>query len=173
MNTHDQEVRPEIVSIRCLTGLILLRSTKRTRHALGCNGSRLLLFRHQRIVALFKSRKRAARVPPAPVYPCGCFCSAQMPPKTSTRSTGELIDLVKTCENTLLAFDPTSLIVPTTRTRITANMTAYSAMSWPSSVLPNSPSAYNQCDTRTSYAYDCGTIRMRTISIGNPLWVRM
>jgi len=111
-----------------------------------------------------------------PVYPCGCFCSAQMPPKTSTRSTCELIDLVKTCENTLLAFDPTSLIVPTTRTRITANMTAYSAMSWPSSVLPYSPAAYNQRDTRTScanYTTAVRTIRMRTRSIGNSLWVRL
>ena len=36
-------------------------------------------------------------------------------------------------ENTLFAFEPTNRIVPTTRTRITANITAYSAMSWPSS----------------------------------------
>lgn len=33
----------------------------------------------------------------------------------------------------MLAFEPMSLIVPTTRTRITANMTAYSAISWASS----------------------------------------
>ena len=38
-----------------------------------------------------------------------------------------------TLEKALLAFDPTSRIVPTTRTRITASMTAYSAMSCPSS----------------------------------------
>jgi len=38
-----------------------------------------------------------------------------------------------TWEKTLLAFDPTSLMVPTTSTRITANITAYSAISWPSS----------------------------------------
>jgi hypothetical protein len=34
-------------------------------------------------------------------------------------------------ENTVLALEPMSLMVPTTITRITANMTAYSAMSWP------------------------------------------
>jgi hypothetical protein len=32
-------------------------------------------------------------------------------------------------EKTLLAFDPTSRIVPITITRMTANITAYSAMS--------------------------------------------
>ena len=36
-------------------------------------------------------------------------------------------------EKTLLALEPISWIVPTTKTRITANMTAYSAMSWPRS----------------------------------------
>src|SRR5712672_1060421 len=36
-------------------------------------------------------------------------------------------------ENTLLALDPISRIVPTTRTRITASITAYSAISCPSS----------------------------------------
>src|SRR5579872_1184913 len=35
-------------------------------------------------------------------------------------------------ENTLLAFDPINRTVPTTMTRITASMTAYSAMSCPS-----------------------------------------
>src|SRR5438445_9872747 len=35
-----------------------------------------------------------------------------------------------TDENTLLAFEPTNRIVPMTTTRITANITAYSAMSW-------------------------------------------
>jgi hypothetical protein len=40
-----------------------------------------------------------------------------------------------TCENTVLAFEPISRIVPTTITRITASITAYSAMSWPSSSL--------------------------------------
>ena len=43
-----------------------------------------------------------------------------------------LIELA-TDENTLLALEPTNRIVPTTMTRITANITAYSAMSWPSS----------------------------------------
>src|SRR6516225_2221918 len=36
-------------------------------------------------------------------------------------------------EKTLLALDPMSRVVPTTITRMTANITAYSAMSWPSS----------------------------------------
>ena len=40
-----------------------------------------------------------------------------------------------TLENALLAFEPTSRIVPTTSTRMTANITAYSAMSWPSSSI--------------------------------------
>jgi hypothetical protein len=38
-----------------------------------------------------------------------------------------------TFEKTLFELDPTSRIVPTTITRITANMTAYSAMSCPAS----------------------------------------
>jgi hypothetical protein len=38
-----------------------------------------------------------------------------------------------TAEKALLALLPISRIVPTTRTRITANITAYSAMSWPRS----------------------------------------
>jgi hypothetical protein len=40
-----------------------------------------------------------------------------------------------TDENTLLALEPISLIVPTTTAKITASMTAYSAMSCPSSPL--------------------------------------
>jgi hypothetical protein len=36
-------------------------------------------------------------------------------------------------ENTVFARLPTKRIVPTTTTRITASITAYSAMSWPSS----------------------------------------
>jgi hypothetical protein len=43
--------------------------------------------------------------------------------------------VLATDENTLLALDPISLIVPTTTARITASMTAYSAMSCPSSPL--------------------------------------
>jgi len=43
-----------------------------------------------------------------------------------------LIELAA-AEKTLLAFEPMSRIVPTTITRITASMTAYSAMSCPSS----------------------------------------
>jgi len=46
MNTHDQDVTPEIVSAYCLTWLVPLRSTKRTRHALGCNQTFLFSFRH-------------------------------------------------------------------------------------------------------------------------------
>src|SRR5580698_9357688 len=38
-----------------------------------------------------------------------------------------------TLEKTLLELEPISRIVPTTITRITASITAYSAMSWPSS----------------------------------------
>src|SRR3989442_26068 len=48
--------------------------------------------------------------------PGGCYC---------------LIELA-TDENTVLALDPISRIVPTTMTRITASITAYSAMSCPS-----------------------------------------
>jgi hypothetical protein len=47
--------------------------------------------------------------------------------------------VLDTFENTLLELDPTSRIVPTTITRITANITAYSAMSWPCSSLHNAP----------------------------------
>jgi hypothetical protein len=36
-------------------------------------------------------------------------------------------------ENTLFELEPIKRIVPTTNTRITANITAYSAMSWPRS----------------------------------------
>jgi hypothetical protein len=36
-----------------------------------------------------------------------------------------------TLENTLFALPPIKRIVPTTITRITASITAYSAMSWP------------------------------------------
>src|SRR5450631_3646146 len=38
-----------------------------------------------------------------------------------------------TDENTLLALEPIKRIVPTTITRMTANITAYSAISWPRS----------------------------------------
>jgi hypothetical protein len=38
-----------------------------------------------------------------------------------------------TDEKTVFEFEPTSRIVPTTIIKITATMTAYSAMSWPSS----------------------------------------
>src|ERR1700731_1795350 len=37
------------------------------------------------------------------------------------------------CENALFALEPISRTVPTTSTRITASMTAYSAISWPDS----------------------------------------
>src|SRR5215813_11179334 len=46
-----------------------------------------------------------------------------------TRYCNELATL----ENALLAFDPIRRTVPTTRTRITANITAYSAISCPES----------------------------------------
>ena len=38
-----------------------------------------------------------------------------------------------TLENAVFAFDPIKRTVPTTRTRMTANITAYSAMSCPAS----------------------------------------
>jgi len=38
-----------------------------------------------------------------------------------------------TLENAVLAFDPIKRTVPTTKTRMTANITAYSAMSCPAS----------------------------------------
>src|SRR5437868_2553457 len=40
-----------------------------------------------------------------------------------------------TDENTLSAWEPISRMVPTTIVRITPNITAYSAMSWPRSTL--------------------------------------
>src|SRR5438094_1287298 len=40
-------------------------------------------------------------------------------------------------EKALLAFDPTRRIVPTTNTKITASITAYSAISWPVSSVQN------------------------------------
>lgn len=46
-----------------------------------------------------------------------CYCSS-----------GYWMELA-TFENTLLAFEPTSRIVPTTRTKMTASITAYSAIS--------------------------------------------
>jgi hypothetical protein len=42
------------------------------------------------------------------------------------------IELV-VAENTLFALPPINRIVPTTNTKMTASMTAYSAISWPSS----------------------------------------
>src|SRR5271156_271448 len=45
--------------------------------------------------------------------------------------------VLPTCENTLLAFEPMSRTVPTTITRITASITAYSAISWPLSSSTN------------------------------------
>jgi len=42
--------------------------------------------------------------------------------------------LLATLENILFAFPPIKRIVPMTMMRITASMTAYSAMSWPSSL---------------------------------------
>ena len=43
--------------------------------------------------------------------------------------------LLAACEKTVFALDPMSRIVPTTMTRIIANITAYSAISWPSSFV--------------------------------------
>src|SRR5438128_610950 len=41
--------------------------------------------------------------------------------------------VLATEEKALLAFEPTRRMVPTTKTKITASITAYSAMSWPPS----------------------------------------
>src|SRR5450432_4320351 len=49
------------------------------------------------------------------------------------KQSGSYWIALPTCENTLLAFDQIRRIVPTTITRITANITAYSAMSCPCS----------------------------------------
>lgn len=58
-----------------------------------------------------------------------------------------------TCEKTLLALEPISRMVPTTMTRITANMTAYSAMSCP-------------CSSRQSFLNNAATGRLLTLSGG-------
>src|SRR5438105_13147946 len=51
---------------------------------------------------------------------------------SSARPTTYCTELA-TDEKTLFAFEPTNRMVPTTITRITANITAYSAISWASS----------------------------------------
>src|SRR5579872_2889287 len=51
---------------------------------------------------------------------------------------GSYCSELPTCEKTLLAFDPIIRTVPTTITRITANITEYSAISWPSSSFQSS-----------------------------------
>src|SRR6202034_4829146 len=53
-----------------------------------------------------------------------------------------------TFEKTLFALEPTRRTVPTTITRMTANITAYSAMSWPSSSLQSLP---NRGDIRVPF----------------------
>jgi hypothetical protein len=50
-----------------------------------------------------------------------------------TPGTRDYCRELATLENALFAFDPIKRTVPTTKTKITANMTAYSAMSCPSS----------------------------------------
>jgi hypothetical protein len=65
-----------------------------------------------------------------PWLPCGQRLLS--PPRNLTSSRTYCSELA-TEENALLALEPTRRTVPTTSTRITANMTAYSAMSWPSS----------------------------------------
>src|SRR5579859_3838947 len=51
--------------------------------------------------------------------------------RSQSEGSSHWIELA-TFEKPLLAFEPMRRIVPTTSTRITASMTAYSAMSWPS-----------------------------------------
>lgn len=48
-----------------------------------------------------------------------------------------------TCEKTVLALEPIKRIVPTTITKITAAMTAYSAMSWPLSSFSKCCNVFN------------------------------
>jgi len=61
----------------------------------------------------------------------GPFAPASQPILPATSYWIELA----TAENALFAFDPTSRMVPTTKTRMTASITAYSAISWPVSSL--------------------------------------
>src|SRR5689334_1899025 len=69
----------------------------------------------------------------SPAHWAGYYCSA--------------LDVL---ENTLFALDPTSRIVPTTSTRITASITAYSAMSCPSSSAHNLRSVFIISSIETS-----------------------
>jgi hypothetical protein len=69
--------------------------------------------------------------------------SAEASRRAEERSEGRLTALkpltywieLATDENTLLALEPISRMVPTTITKMTASITAYSAMSWPCSSL--------------------------------------
>src|SRR5581483_6288940 len=67
-----------------------------------------------------------------------------------------------TLEKTLFAFDPMSRIVPTTITRITANITAYSAISCPScsdhSLQSTSFISIPPCHRRVAPAYCYATL---------------
>jgi hypothetical protein len=68
-------------------------------------------------------------------FPCGRPSGPRCARRVSTLRYCE-IELA-TWEKTLLALEPMSRIVPTTMTKITANMTAYSAMSCPASSRHN------------------------------------
>src|SRR5437660_12819577 len=70
-----------------------------------------------------------------------------------------------TCENTLLALEPIRRTVPTTITRMTASITAYSAMSWPSSSLS---SRVNSSSITTSKRLTDETTRVRFRNPGTP-----
>src|SRR5438094_6615316 len=59
------------------------------------------------------------------------------PPKTIAATVRRYWMVLATEENALLAFEPTRRIVPTTNTKITASITAYSAISWPVSSVQN------------------------------------
>src|SRR5271165_913535 len=71
-----------------------------------------------------------------------------------------------TCENTLFALLPIRRTVPITITRITANITAYSAMSCPSLLRHKSLA---KCDILGSFKLDAGVSLAGTGSERNPM----
>jgi hypothetical protein len=74
-----------------------------------------------------------------------------------------------TLENTVFALLPTKRIVPTAITRITASMTAYSAMSWPSSASHSLPRKFAYSYLNTA---DCSSAA-KPENYGKPVWVTM
>ena len=66
-------------------------------------------------------------------------------------------------ENTLFALPPINRIVPTTKTKMTASITAYSAISWPSSCYQslrrNSVMFAPPCHSVQFYASPASTLK--------------